>query len=90
MAYIVEYESADPKRTMLGGVVGKARSSRYESRMDAEHRKDGIVQVHAELNTPLTVYAVVREVSGSPEIYSDGSVVGCKWGKAGRAALQRV
>lgn len=86
-SYIAVYWSTDPKRPMLGG-RGKGESSRFESRADAENRLAGVIDVHAKLDSPLVVAGEVREVKGKPEIYSDGSTIGCKWGKALEARKQ--
>jgi hypothetical protein len=81
MPFIAKYWSTDEKRMMLGG-VRKSESSRFETRKDAELRLQSAIAIHAELDVPLTVSGEVIEVSGKPEIFSDGSTIGCKWGKA--------
>lgn len=87
MPFIARYWSTDPKRPMLGG-RGKGESSRFETREDAEARLQASVDIHAGLTPPLVVAGEVLEVKGKPEIYSDGSTIGCKWGKALEARKQ--
>jgi len=81
MPFIAIYESKDPKRLMLGGVRA-SKTSRFESKKDAELRLTGIVDVHAKLERPLEITGQVVEVGGSIEIFDDGSCLGCLWGKA--------
>ena len=80
-SYVAVYWSTDSKRPMLGG-VGKATTSRWELREQAEERLQGIIDVHAKLDSPLVVAGEVREIAGKPEIFSDGSCIGFNWGKA--------
>lgn len=87
-SFKVVYRSADPKRTLLGG-VGCSESSHYESREDAEARLQGIIDVHAKLDTPLEVIGEVQGSMHKPEIFADGSCIGCTWGKAAEIAQAR-
>ena len=88
-SYYVEYWSTDPLRCMLGATF-RSQTSRFESRADAQTRLDGIIDVHAKLDRPLIVAGVINESDLRPEIYSDGSTIGCNWGKAkGRSRLRK-
>lgn len=79
-SYVVFYRSADSS-FLLGGVK-QSETSRFEDREQAEQRAAGIVDIHAGLVPPVRVITEIREVSKAPEIYRDGSTIGCSWGRA--------
>jgi hypothetical protein len=86
MPYVAKYRSADPERFLLGGWKS-GQSSRFESKRDAMNRLQTVIDIHKGLDTPTEVSGEVVEVTGSIEIFDDGSAIGCRWGKA-RVALK--